>query len=327
MGWGRHDDEFDEHPKVLAVLEENDEPDAAAALAIWVLSFSYVNRNRRRGKTPGFVPSGLPRRYLGSLGRRGAEILVKHRLWDAVDGGWVFHDYDDYLPSAKTREKRAAAGRKGAAARWHKDDTGEAEQCESDGKLPSDDGNELSDDGKPMASDGNVLANDGSRARARREPTPTPITQTQRAEDQTLFPLAPRDGASEPARKTTAQRNADDPLFGEFYNTYPRKKEPTDARKAWDKMIKAADPQTIIEGARRLAAEVAAGRKDLQFTPYPASWLRAGGWADEPDPPPGQGVAVYRQSPNGHRPSTADSRVAATLHLAAQLEGDPDDPR
>lgn len=144
--------------------------------------------------------------------------------------------------------------------------------------------NRLSDgyaDGLPMASEGHAPSE-------RRVPQPTtrnpqPATQNQK-QDQTLFPLAPQDGASSP-RKSTAARNADDPLFGEFYNAYPRKKEPVAARKAWDKAIRTTDPKLIIEAARRLAAERAG--QDPQYTPYPASWLNAGGYRSEPDPPPG----------------------------------------
>lgn len=203
MGWGRIDDEFDEHPKVLALLDENDEADAAAALAIWSLCFPYAHRNsRKRGRTPGFIPAGLPRRYLGSLGRRGAEILVKHRLWDITDNGWVFHDFAEYLPSEKVREERAAAGRKGAAARWHGKGKPEATPSQPDGKLPSDDGSLPSGDGKPMANDGNAEANDGSHAPARRDPIPVPVTHTQtrksKAEDQTLFPAADASGEKLP---------------------------------------------------------------------------------------------------------------------------------
>jgi hypothetical protein len=115
----------------------------------------------------------------------------------------------------------------------------------------------------------------------RRVPQPTTHNpQTQKPK--TLFPLAAQDGANgnPRRRRSTAERNADDPLFAEFYAAYPRKKEPVAARKAWDKAIRNADPQAIIKAAHRLAAE---GRTP-QFTPYPASWLNAGGWADEPDP-------------------------------------------
>lgn len=309
MGWGRIDDEFDEHPKVLAVLDENDVAEAALAIALWTLCLTWAHRNtRKRGKTPGLIPSGLPRRYFGGEARRGVDVLIKHRLWDVTDGGWLIHDFADYLPSEKTREERAAAGRKGAAARWHRQGNAEATAWHPDSNLPS-------ENGSLPSSDGNGMASDGSRTPARRDPIPTPITHTQtqssKAEDQTLFPLPAEDGATATPRKSAATRNADDPLFGEFYNAYPRKKEPTAARRAWDKAIRTTDPRVIIEAAQRLAAE---GR-DPQYTPYPASWLNAGGFADQPDPP-GTALAVRSGEPATRG---LDAKIGRHANLISRL--------
>jgi len=154
MGWGRIDDTFDDHPKVLALL---DAEEGAAAIGLWTLCFTWAHRNtRKKGKTPGLLPASLPRRYLGPVARDLAALLVKEGLWEPVDGGWQIHDFDQYLPTTKASEARSEAGRKGAEARWG---------SRPDGKEPSVDGNQPSGDGKPMA---NGMANDGSRARARR---------------------------------------------------------------------------------------------------------------------------------------------------------------
>lgn len=72
--------------------------------------------------------------------------------------------------------------------------------------------------------------------------------------------------------------------FGEFYGPYPRHVGKLDAEKAWAQALaKGADPDVIITGARRLAADPNLPPKDL--IPYPASWLRRGGWEDDPHPP------------------------------------------
>lgn len=71
--------------------------------------------------------------------------------------------------------------------------------------------------------------------------------------------------------------------FDEFYRAYPRKMKPGDARKAFKQMTRTTPARVIIEAAREYAA-----RPDLperQFIPYPASWLRAEAWKNEPDPP------------------------------------------
>jgi len=138
MGWGRIDDGFDDHAKVIALLEHED---GAAAIGLWTLCFTWAHRNtRKKGKTPGLVPSSLPRRYIGPRGRELAGLLVKVGLWeDGDDEGWLFHDFERYLPTDRTREARAAAGKRGAEARWGK-------RAGRDGKLPS-------SVSKPMAAD------------------------------------------------------------------------------------------------------------------------------------------------------------------------------
>jgi hypothetical protein len=179
MPWARVDDAFDDHPKVLAVLEHEQ---GGAAIGLWTLCLTWAHRNTlKRGKTPGMIPASLPRRYLGPGARDLAAILVKESLWEplAEDEGWMIHDFGKYLPTAKTSQARSEAGRKGAASRWAKDDNESA----VDGNLPSLSGNE------PAAchdGDSNTMASDGSRAPARRaipngiasrDPSPDPEGQ------------------------------------------------------------------------------------------------------------------------------------------------------
>jgi hypothetical protein len=140
MSWARIDDAFDDHPKVLAVLEHEQ---GAAAIGLWTLCLTWAHRNtRKRGKVPGLLPASLPRRYLGPGARELAALLVKERLWeDRAGEGWVIHDFERYLPTEQTRDARAEAGKRGAEARWGK-------RAGRDSKLPS-------EDGKPMAADSN----------------------------------------------------------------------------------------------------------------------------------------------------------------------------
>lgn len=188
MPWARIDDAFDDHPKVLAVLEHDQ---GGAAIGLWTLCLTWAYRNTlRKGKMPGLISASLPRRYMGADGRELAALLVKTGLWEALPEGegWLIHDFEQYLPTAKTSESRSAAGRKGAASRWGKRDGTEPQ---TDGKLPYDDGNE------PEAchdDDGNAMASDGSRAPARRAipngiaPVPVPD------------PVPPSAGAGKPRR-------------------------------------------------------------------------------------------------------------------------------
>jgi hypothetical protein len=207
MSWARIDDAFDDHPKVLAVLEYEQ---GAAAIGLWTLCLTWAHRNtRRKGKVPGLLPTSLPRRYLGPGARELAELLVTEKLWeDRGPEGWMIHDFERYLPNEQTREARAEAGKRGAKARWGNRAGRDSNLPSSDGKRmaadgtdgafdadepaagrderqhPSVNGNEPSGDSNLpsglLFADGKAMASDGSRAPARRAiskeiaPTPAP---------------------------------------------------------------------------------------------------------------------------------------------------------
>jgi hypothetical protein len=107
MTWFKVDDSFHAHPKVLAT-----EPDA---LGLWVVAGAWSSAHL----TDGFVPThALSRLLPGSddLARK----LVTAGLWRRAKGGYQFHDWCNYQPTADDvrtmREKRANAGRIGGVA-------------------------------------------------------------------------------------------------------------------------------------------------------------------------------------------------------------------
>jgi hypothetical protein len=71
--------------------------------------------------------------------------------------------------------------------------------------------------------------------------------------------------------------------FEEWYSLYPRKKARGDAKKAWDQMTvkQGNSPDDIMAGLKRNLADLQ--RRDPQFIPYPATWLRSESFFDEPD--------------------------------------------
>lgn len=71
--------------------------------------------------------------------------------------------------------------------------------------------------------------------------------------------------------------------FDAFWTAYPRKVGKGQARTAWAKAIKAADPATITAAATRYATERAGA--DPKYTPHPATWLNGERWTDEPGRP------------------------------------------
>lgn len=107
MTWFKVDDSFHSHPKVLAT-----DP---AALGLWVVAGAWSSANL----TGGFVPDrALPRLLPDGVSL--AKELAAAGLWKRSKGGYLFHDWTDYNPTAEEerekRRKRAEAGRKGGLA-------------------------------------------------------------------------------------------------------------------------------------------------------------------------------------------------------------------
>ena len=72
-----------------------------------------------------------------------------------------------------------------------------------------------------------------------------------------------------------------DKFSDEFWEAYPKKMAKGQAKRAWAKAFILDHPQEIVEAAKRYAK--AQDGKDKQFIPYPASWLNAERWKDEPE--------------------------------------------
>jgi hypothetical protein len=78
----------------------------AASMGLWVLAGSYCADNL----TDGFVAADVPAILVGKDGPKLAARLVGAKLWHEVEGGWIFHDWSDYQPTAESvRANRAAA--------------------------------------------------------------------------------------------------------------------------------------------------------------------------------------------------------------------------
>ena len=68
--------------------------------------------------------------------------------------------------------------------------------------------------------------------------------------------------------------------FSVFWKTYPRRIAKANARKAFDKAIKRATMETMLEGITRYVAN----KPDYQDYAHPASWLNGDRWEDEWEP-------------------------------------------
>lgn len=126
MPWFRVDDSLAFHAKTVAA--------GNAAMGMWLRAGTWCAQQL----TDGFVPSHM----VSALGSRGqAAALVKAGMWRQEDGGYRFHDWLDYQPTAaevqadrsakheaKVRAGRAGGVASGVARRKHNPSNGEAEQ-------------------------------------------------------------------------------------------------------------------------------------------------------------------------------------------------------
>jgi hypothetical protein len=74
--------------------------------------------------------------------------------------------------------------------------------------------------------------------------------------------------------------------FSEWYALYPRKKQPSEALRAYRKVIDGGKvtQSDLITRTREFSAEWSKrADEDRRFIPYPASWMNAGGYLDEPE--------------------------------------------
>lgn len=115
MTWFKVDDSFHSHSKVWAT--------SPAALGLWVVAGSWSSKSL----SDGFVPDHALARLLPGAESL-AEELVAAGLWTRTKGGFRFHDWQEYNPSAeqveaergaakermrKLRAERKTAGQKG----------------------------------------------------------------------------------------------------------------------------------------------------------------------------------------------------------------------
>jgi hypothetical protein len=139
-------------------------------MALWVGAMSWSCDEL----TDGFIPADMPDLIIPGLGDAMASKLVEVKLWERVDGGYRFHDWEQFQPSAEDeRERRESvsrirseAGKRGAARRWQG-------HSKSDSKAIA---NEWQTDSKPMA---NAMATPWQTDSP--DPVPDPIADSLRS--------------------------------------------------------------------------------------------------------------------------------------------------
>jgi hypothetical protein len=114
-----------------------------------------------------------------------------------------------------------------------------------------------------------------------------PVKQTSHEPFKNPSPLRGEGDGGETAPRRRAADAAppeEEGAFGEFWRQYPKREGQDGARRAFNEVVgKGADPQAIIQGAMRYAAERT--DKPERYTAMAANWLRDGRWKDKPSKP------------------------------------------
>ena len=107
MPWGRMDDKFHRHQKVRALRRDKA---GREALGVWVFWWSWCLDD---AELTGFVP----RDELSPADLKAAEVLVRVDLWDKVEGGFRFHNFQKWNPTRDQVEAKREADRKRISAK------------------------------------------------------------------------------------------------------------------------------------------------------------------------------------------------------------------
>ncbi|MCI1635186.1 hypothetical protein [Bifidobacterium sp.] len=107
-------------------------------------------------------------------------------------------------------------------------------------------------------------------------------------------------------RRETTKTESD--MFDQWYAIYPKKKDPKNARKAFVKALKQTTFEELCDGARRYRDDP---NREERYTKYPASWLNAGAWGNEPESPRFNGYVTKAQKAQAEWDE--DRRIRAEL--------------
>ena len=239
MAWFKVDDQLAFHSKTMLAGNE--------AMGLWVRAGSWSSAHFTNGfipehmalaMAPPMANSNLPSDAIDLPSR-----LVEAGFWHKVEGGYQFHDWDDFQPDGKAekerqekiRKERSEAGKKGAAARW----------------------GTKNDDGKTMAQPiANAIAKDGTASSKPMAPSrPVPSSISKDADDAT------------------------ENMFNDWYKDYPKKVGKGQARKAFKAALKKTDLETLKAGLAKYLKTVEG--KDKEFIANPATWLNGERWDDD----------------------------------------------
>lgn len=309
------DGRFPDHRKVRKLGS-----DRLAAVGLWTLCGAWC----REHESDGFVPLEVLDRW--DSGARIARRLVSVGLWveESADGepGFRYHEWREWRERQDAEEEAALEKRRAAdrsrqkqyrARRNAEYDNLNLFDVQSDNDVTrvvthdvtSPHGNGVTSHRDNVVTDGVTLQQgqediiagqeeNGENAEKVLDKGATlkhlSLSSCSLSVDKSLnnFRLFSNHEVAVETSSDETQVTSEEDYFTEFWNSYPRKQQRQDARKAWvQQRKKGVTPDRLIQGARGYAQYCKAKGTDRDYIKYPASWMRAGGYDDyQPEPEP-----------------------------------------
>lgn len=94
MGWVRLDDNFADHPKIIALSD--------TAFRLFITGLCYSNRQL----TDGVIPYQIVNAWVGDNPEKPSDELEDQGLWERIDKGFYIRSYTEYQPSREKIEKK-----------------------------------------------------------------------------------------------------------------------------------------------------------------------------------------------------------------------------
>lgn len=231
----------------------------------------------------GFISETQLHRYAG-VGMEGvterAARLVDVGLWERVEGGYVVRAWLKWNKSADE------IGSYRSQDRERKRKAREDENVRADVRAESETLSERSPSGRPsgVRQDSETLSDTHNTTQQKEQLhtlTAPPHEAPHEAPHEVPQTASPSPSPASRSR-TPAPGSDQDPDWQKFWGAFPQKRGKKEARTAWAKAIKARhDPQEIIAGAERYAAEVTRERIPSDKVKYAQGWLNGERWTDE----------------------------------------------
>ena len=117
MGWVRLDDNFADHPKVIALSDK--------AFRLFITGLCYSNRQL----TDGIIPYQIVNAWVGDDPMKPSDELEDQNLWERVGKGFMIRSYTEYQPTKEKVNKKRDEARE--RLRRYREKQGNANETEN----------------------------------------------------------------------------------------------------------------------------------------------------------------------------------------------------